>query len=361
MKKIHPALATVAAATLLLGACGAAPEDNASSGGTATDTSGGDTQASDYKACLVSDAGGWDDRSFNESAFNGLNQAADELGVETGTMESTTDADFAPNVDALIADGCNLVIGVGYLLTPAIEQAAAANPDIDFGLIDARTEEPHDNVRPMVFNTAEAAYLGGYAAAASSQTGTVATFGGMQIPSVSIFMDGFVDGVARYNEDNGADVQVIGWDKEAQTGSFTNTFDRQDEGVALANQQLGQGADIIMPVAGPVGLGAASAAQDKGDAWIVGVDTDWTESTEYGDVILTSVEKGIAQSVVDVVKDAMDGEMTADAYVGTLENEGVSLSPLTGENVPEDLQGKLNELKQEIIDGTTVVETENQP
>lgn len=364
MKKIHPALAATAAVTLLLGACGSAPEETGAGAGGGT--GGTSNEAADFKACVVSDAGGWDDKSFNQSAMEGLQQAEEEFGIQIGDRESTTDSDYAPNVDGLIADGCNLVIGVGFNLAPAISQAADANPDINFGLIDARLSDDEgnpiekDNVRPLVFNTAEAAYLGGYAAAATTQTGTVSTFGGLQIPSVSIFMDGYVDGVARYNEDNGADVQVIGWDKESQNGAFAGTFEGQDVGVATANQQLGQGSDIIMPVAGPVGLGAASAVQDQGNSWIIGVDTDWTESTEYGDVVLTSVEKGIAESVVAAVRDAVEGNFTSEAYVGTLENEGVSLSDLAGA-APEGLQAELDTLEQEIIDGTTVVETQNQP
>ena len=362
MKKSLTILSTASALALVLAACGSAPEETDPTNG------GGETSAEavDYKACLVSDAGGWDDKSFNQSAYEGLQDAVAEYGIEHNELESSTDSDHAPNVDNLVADGCNLIIGVGFLLAPAVAGGAEANTDVHFALIDARFSdsagEPveYDNARPLVFNTAEAAYLAGYAAAATSQTGTVATFGGLQIPSVTIFMDGFVDGVARYNEDNGGDVAVIGWDKASQSGSFTGTFDRQDEGVALANQQLGQGADVIMPVAGPVGLGAASAVQDAGNAWIVGVDTDWTESTEYGDVVLTSVMKGIGESVVQAVGDGVNGEFSKEAYVGTLENEGVGLAPL-GEGAPADLQTKLDELKQEIIDGTTVVETENQP
>ena len=112
-----------------------------------------------------------------------------------------------------------------------------------------------------------------------TETGVVATFGGLPIPSVQIFMDGFVDGVAAYNEAYpDANVQVLGWDKESQTGSFSNSFDDQAQGQQLANNFINQGADIIMPVAGPVGLGAAAAAQTAGDVYIIGVDSDSYES-----------------------------------------------------------------------------------
>ncbi|MBM7331588.1 BMP family ABC transporter substrate-binding protein, partial [Agrobacterium sp. S2] len=156
--------------------------------------------------------------------------AVDELGVQEVKVESQAETDFTPNIDSLVQQDCNLIIGVGFLLEDPIQTAAEANPDIEFALIDSSFSDADfnpvtlDNAKPLLFNTQEAAYLAGYAAAGTSATGTVATFGGIQLPSVSIFMDGFADGVAKYNEDNGADVKVLGWDKEAQTGSFTGDF-----------------------------------------------------------------------------------------------------------------------------------------
>src|SRR5699024_4122031 len=167
----------------------------------------------------------------------------------------------------MVQQGCNITIGVGFLLEDHIQEAAEANTDLNFGLVDSTFTDPAEeedgapvpvelpNAKPIIFNTAEAAYLGGYLAAGMTETGTVATFGGLPIPSVSIFMDGFVDGVAKYNEDNDADVQVLGWDKEAQNGTFSGDFEDQGQGQALTNEFIAQGADIVMPVAGPVGLG----------------------------------------------------------------------------------------------------------
>src|SRR5690606_10569764 len=122
------------------------------------------------------------------------------------------------------------------------QAAAEANPEAHFGLIDSSFSDADfnpvelDNAKPLIFNTAEAAYLAGYVAAGMTETGTVATFGGMQIPSVSIFMDGFADGVAKYNEDNSADVTLLGWDKERQTGSFSGDFENQAAGQTLTEQ-----------------------------------------------------------------------------------------------------------------------------
>lgn len=362
MKKFKNFAAIAAASAMALAACSSDADNTAE---------GGEGEASvDYKACIVSDAGGWDDRSFNESAKNGLDAAVAEYGVEAGTAESSSDADFQPNVDNLVSDGCNLVIGVGFSLEGAIETAATANPDLQFGLIDSTFSDDNsnpitlENGRPLVFNTAEASYLAGYVAAGATKTGTVATFGGMQIPSVSIFMDGFADGVAAYNEAHGTSVKLLGWDKATQTGAFTNTFDDQALGKQQAEQFIAQGADIIMPVAGPVGLGAASAALDDGNTLIIGVDSDWYEANpDYSSIILTSVKKEISAAVQDTIKQGVDGTFSSEQYVGTLENGGVSIAPYhdQADRVSDELQGEVDALTEQIKSGELKIETPNAP
>jgi basic membrane protein A and related proteins len=356
-----------AVGVLALSACGEAPDDETDEDPDAeTAEENGDAQAednSDYTACLVSDEGGWDDQSFNESAFTGLQNAIDDFGIDSSTAESSSEADFGPNVDAMVQQGCDLTFGVGFLLEDAINDAALDNPDLSFGIIDSTLPDEPENGKPLVFNTSEASYLAGYLAASMSETDTVATFGGLQIPSVTVFMDGFADGVERYNDDNDADVSLLGWDKDAQDGSFSGGFDDQSAGRALTEQFLAQDADIVMPVAGPVGLGAAGAIEDDGEAKLIWVDTDGYESTDYGDIILTSVLKQISQAVYDTVEEGVSGEFTSEPYVGDLENEGVGLAPFHDfeEEVPDEVQDKLEELTEEIISGDTVVESENAP
>lgn len=373
MKRTIYATALAGVAALTLAACGDAPEETEEPGGDTTsaeqtdDTGNGDDAASDFLACLISDQGGWDDQSFNQSAMEGAERAEAELGIQLNDAESQSDADFGPNVDSMVQQGCNITIGVGFLLEDPIQAAAEANPDLAFGLVDATFSEGDppepveiDNAKPIIFNTAEAAYLAGYLAAGMTETGTVATFGGMQIPSVSIFMDGFVDGVAKYNEDNGADVTVLGWDKEAQDGTFSGGFEDQGQGQALTNEFIAQGADIIMPVAGPVGLGAAAAAENAGDVWIVGVDSDWTESTDYGDIVMASVVKEIGAGVFATIEEALAGNFTGEPYIGDLENGGVSLA-LGSAEVPQELQDQIQALQDQIISGEITVDTPNAP
>jgi basic membrane protein A and related proteins len=395
VRRVLQLAAAGAAATLVLAACGEAPaDDDAAPADTATGDTAGDTgeetageaappeDASDFLACMVSDSGGFDDQSFNQSGFEGLEAAESDLGIQIQEVESQSDADYTTNVGNLVSQGCNLTIGVGFLLEDAVQEAAEANPDTNFALIDSAFSDENfepvelDNARPILFNTAEASFLAGYLAAGMTETGTVATFGGMQIPSVSIFMDGFADGIDQFNEDNGADVTLLGWDKEAQNGTFSGDFENQSQGQTLTDQFIAQGADIIMPVAGPVGLGAAAAADSAGDVKIIWVDSDGYLTAEgYADLMLTSVMKQIGPAVHDTIQETLEGGFTNEPFVGTLENEGVGLAPfhdfegdVTGTMVANpdgddeiSLDQAISWYRDQIISGELVVETPNAP
>ena len=363
MKHLTKLVAAAGIVTLALAGCG---------GGTTSNGGGITSEAKDaatFKACAVSDAGGWDDKSFNESAYNGLKAAQDSLGIQINTAESSSDTDFVPNVEAMVSDGCTLIIGVGFNLEQAIHKSAEQNTDLHYALVDSSFTDGQETVtlengRPLLFNTAEAAFLAGYAAAGMTNTGKVATFGGMKIPSVTVFMDGFVDGVDAYNKAKGTSVQVLGWDKATQNGSFTQDFDNQTLGKEQAQQFISQGADIIMPVAGPVGLGAAAAAKADGNTWIIGVDSDWYEANpDYSSIVLTSVMKEIGASVEQSIKDSVDGKFSSDPYVGTLANGGVSLAPFHDfdAKVSDELKADLAKLTEDIKSGKLVIESQNAP
>ena len=363
MKHLTKLVAAAGIVTLALAGCGGGTTSNG--GGTASEAK----DASTFKACAVSDAGGWDDKSFNESAYNGLTAARDNLGIQINTAESSSDTDFVPNVEAMVSDGCTLIIGVGFNLEQAIHKSAEQNTDLHYALVDSSFTDGQetvtlDNGRPLLFNTAEAAFLAGYAAAGMTKTGKVATFGGMKIPSVTVFMDGFVDGVDAYNKAKGTSVQVLGWDKATQNGSFTQDFDNQTLGKEQAQQFISQGADIIMPVAGPVGLGAAAAAKADGNTWIIGVDSDWYEANpDYSSIVLTSVMKEIGASVEQTIKDSVEGKFSSDPYVGTLANGGVSLAPFHDfdAKVSDELKADLAKLTEDIKSGKLVIESQNAP
>jgi basic membrane protein A len=279
-----------------------------------------------FKACQVTDTGGIDDKSFNATAYAGLQNAAADFGIETAYLESQQQTDYETNINAFIEEDCDLILTIGFLLGDATAAAAEANPDQAFGIIDVDWLA-FDNLTGHAYRTDQAAFLAGYVAAQQTKTGKVATFGGLAIPPVTVFMDGFWYGVQYYNNQMGSAVEVLGWDPATQTGSFTNNFESTDDGRAFAESFMDEGADIIMPVAGPVGLGSAAAAQERGNAWIIGVDSDWTQTApQFADVILTSVLKKMDATVYAQIETMLAGESAGSLIVGNLENGGVGIT-----------------------------------
>ncbi|MCL4270981.1 MAG: BMP family ABC transporter substrate-binding protein [Anaerolineales bacterium] len=359
MKKLYFVMAALIVASLVLTACGA---------GSST---GGDDV---IKVGQVTDLGGIDDKSFNASAFAGAEKAVADFGVEAKYLESTQQSDYNKNIQQFVDEDTDLIVTVGFLLGVDTAVAAKANPETYFAIVDysypdcfgtagtdytegqtcgSATELP--NVLGLTFATDQAGFLAGYAAAASTQTGKVATFGGINIPPVTIFMKGFEAGVKYYNEQNGAEVEVLGWNTAAADGSFTGNFDSLDDGRSFAESFVQEGADIIMPVAGPVGLGSAAYCQETGSCQIIGVDTDWTVSSpEYTDVILTSVMKNINIAVYDSIKAVVDGSFAGGVYLGTIANGGVGLAEVAGAS--DDLKAQLEAARAALADGSLTVD-----
>jgi basic membrane protein A len=183
----------------------------------------------------------------------------------------------------------------------------------------------------------------------------VGTFGGLNIPTVTIFEDGFYYGVQQYNKVHSTKVAVLGWDPaQPKNGLFAGGFNDQDKGKQLAQNLMQEGADIIMPVAGAVGLGAAAAVKDNGKASIIGVDTDWNVSSpDFKSVMLTSVMKKIDVAVLSAYTAVADGSFKGGNYVGTLENGGVDIAPYGDfdSKVPDALKSEITQLKADIIAG----------
>jgi basic membrane protein A len=358
-------LAFAVGLSLVAAACGDDDDEDTSTTATteATDTTeGGGTAAGDFTACQVTDTGGVDDRSFNQTVNDGLEAAADEIGFEPSVLESTSEADYAPNIQASMDSGCSLVITVGFLLGDATAAAAEENPDQEFAIVDYDFADPDtfeditfDNVRELTFATDQAAFLAGYVAAATSESGVIGTYGGLNIPTVTIFMNGMAAGIDYYNQENGTDVQLVGWDAAAQEGLFTGDFTDQTKGRQTTEQLLDQGADIIMPVAGPVGLGTIEAIRAGGGSErLIWVDTDGCISLpDDCDLFLTSVQKKMDNAVHDTVVAAAGGDFEGGLYVGTLENDGVGLAPYHDfeDSVPAEVQDQIAALTEQIISG----------
>ncbi len=312
---------------------------------------------------MVTNSGGLDDRSFNQSSWEGLQKAQTEFGIDAQVLVSTGETDLAPNVAQAVQSGCGFVLTVGYELADATLEEATANPDTHFAIVDETVTAP--NVKPILFDTAQASYLAGYLAAGVTKTGKVATFGGGNQPPVTLFMDGFVDGVAKYNEVHGTQVQALGWDKTAQDGVFTGDFEDINKGKTVTQGFIDQGADVILPVAGQVGEGAASAALESGTASIIWVDNDGYETlpAEYRSIVLTSVLKNTGDAVVQIVGDDIDGTFSADPFVGTLDNGGVALAPFHDlePQVPAELSTEIEDLKGQIVSGAITVTSPSTP
>jgi len=348
-------------AALVLSGCGAAP--NAAQTGGAT--------ASNFLPCAVSDLTGFDDHDFNELTLDGMKAAASKLGVTPKTAESASEDQYAGNIAALVGQGCNLIVTVGFALATATRDAAKTNPDVNFALIDSAVSNDDfsplvlPNVKPVLFDTAQAAALAGYLAAGATKTGFVGTYGGMQFPSVTVFMDGFADGIDHYNKVHSTSVKLIGWDKKAQNGLFVGSFSDQLQAKSITSGLLDQNVDIIMPVAGTLFKSSVEAMIDRGtDGAIIGVNSDAFVSTpQYSKYYLTSVLKNLTTATEEVTTATAQGKFDNTPYVGTLKNNGVDIAPTHDwkSRLNPALLGEVDQLKTDIISGAFVVDSPSSP
>jgi len=322
------------------------------------------------KVGFITDVGGIDDKSFNQTAWAGVERAIKELGVQGKYLQSRQQTDYEKNITTFVQEGYPLIITVGFLLGPDTAKGALANPKVNFAIVDytypdcwpgakvgveCGSEKPIPNVRGLAFQTDEAAFLAGYLAAGMSKTGKVGTFGGLQIPTVTIFMKGFQAGVEYYNAQNKANVKVLGWDTKADKGLFAGSFTDPDKGRTAAKSLIDEGADVILPVAGLTGNGAFTAAKAAGNVLAIGVDVDQCKTVpDACPILLTSVVKNMDVAVFDTIKDMQTGAFKGGTnYVGTLKNNGVGIAPfnqLEGK-VPDKLKKDLEQIKKDLIDG----------
>ena len=314
-----------------------------------------------FKACQITDTGGVDDKGFNENAWKGSQDAAKELGIEVKLLESKAETDYVPNINSFVAEKCDMIITVGFLIGDATKAAAEANPGIKFSIVDYAYDPTIPNVLGQVYATNQGAFLAGYLAAAMTKTGVIGTFGGINVgPAVTDFMDGLVWGVDYYNKQKGKSVKVLGWDPAKKEGLFTNNFESLDDGRTFAKNLNDEGADIVMPVAGPVGQGSAALATELGadKLKIIGVDTDqYLTDPEHKAVFLTSVLKKIDSTVFAAIKSAVDGTFKGGVIVGDLKSGGTGLAPFHDFDgaVPAELKAELDTISKGIIDGSIKV------
>jgi basic membrane protein A len=313
-------VATAAVVVLGLGVVGCGGDDEAGGGG--------------ISVGLVTDTGGVNDRGFNEFSIAGLDQAADELGVETRIYVSASEDDYLPNLTEAAEDGHELVISVGFLLTPSTTQIATEYPDTSFAGVDhffggegceeAKTcEQP--NALGMVYPSEEAGYLAGIIAALTTESKTVSSVGGIKIPPVDNWIAGFQQGVA----DTDPSVKTL--------NAYSQDFVDQAKCKEIALDQISQGSKVVFQVAGQCGLGALDAAKEKGVQGI-GVDAD---QAYLGEHVLTSALKKVDVAVFDAIKRVQDGSFKGGTdVIATVENGGVGLGKISpaGEKYADQLK-----------------------
>jgi basic membrane protein A len=340
--------AIVGVLTLAVAACGSKP---------AEDTAGGSANK-DFKACMVSDSGGFDDKSFNQTSYKGLQDAVKAKGLTEVKAESKSDNDYPTNMTAMVNAKCNVIVAVGFKLEDATDKAAQANPSIKFSIVDSAPAKPITNVKPLLFNTAQAAFQAGYLAAGMTKSGKVGTFGGVKIPPVTIYMDGIADGIAYFNKEKGKKVKLLGWNPSTQKGTFTGNFTDQNKAKTFTTNFLNADADVIIPVAGSLYQGAGAAIKSSGKkAVLEGVDADLvqTDTAGYKSLFLVSILKNIQVTTNDVVSAAAKGgSFDNSQYVGNLKNDGVGLSSFHDyeSKLPAGLTDEIEKIKNGISDGS---------
>jgi len=326
-----------------------------------------------FKACIVTDTGGINDKSFNASAWAGAKDAARiNKRIVPSYLSSTSSADYVPNIASFVRKGCGIIVTVGFLMDQATASSANANPRQRFAIVDdAPTVKKSHNVLALQYQTDQAGFLGGILAAGMSKTGTVATYGGMQFPSVTLYMNGFVAGVRYYDKTYSKSVKVLGWTPAPGacslstcngTGTFVGNFTDQTAGKTLTAGDFAAGADIVFPVAGSVGLGSVAAAQQAG----VGHSVMWVDSN--GCVanaaacpwFVGTVAKGVEPSVMAAILSAAKGTFKGGTYVGTLKNNGTALE-YGGITVPGSLKAIIAKAKAGIIAGQISVNPNKYP
>ncbi|VDG97560.1 Purine nucleoside receptor A [Lysinibacillus sphaericus] len=341
------ALSLVLAAGTVLGACGSDKEEgNGSDKGSSSD--GGNT--SEFSLAMVTDVGGIDDKSFNQSAWKGIQDFGSENSLKKGDggfdyLQSQSDADYTTNLNALARRDFNLIFGVGFLMEDAIDTIAQQQKDTEFAIIDGVVEQP--NVASILFKEQEGAYLAGVAAALMTKSDKIGFVGGMEIPVIERFEVGFLEGVKAVNPDIKVDVK------------YTGAFDKAELGKAAANRMYSSGVDVIFHAAGGTGNGVFSEAKERKTAdkdayvWVIGVDSDQYDEGKVGDenVTLTSVLKRVDNAVNEIAKLAMEGKFPGgETKVYGLHDEGVALADSRGA-IPEDVLAQIEEYTKKISDG----------
>ena len=287
------------------------------------------TEKETYKISLILDEGGVNDQSFNQSSWEGALRGRDKYGVEVNYIESKSESEYLANIETAIDDEADLIIGVGFKLTDTIEEASKNYPNQKFAIIDGNYEEIPSNVQPILFNEEEAGYCVGLIASKITKTNKLGFIGGMEIPSVT----GFKDGFERALKEENPNIKLL--------TQYANSFTDGAKGKAIAQQMIKDNADIIFTAGGGVNNGAWEACVEA-NIKSIGVDMP---SSQFSPSIITSALKRVDVGVESVIKDLVDGKFEGGKVkMFDLSNGGVGyeLTDLIPQEVIDFVEDKIN-------------------
>ena len=344
-------LAIILALALVLAACGGgggsqAPAQTPDNAGNAE--AGGDQAdeppVSTVRVGMVTDIGGINDQSFNQSAWEGFLRAQTDFGVDIAVLESRTDADYLTNFETLVDDGRDLIVGVGFRMGDAIRIAAEHNPDVMFAIIDfaySPEEVPNNNLNGVLFRVNEASFLVGVIAGLTTESNIIGFVNGMDSPVMHEFGVGFYAGVLTVNPE----AEVL--------GQFANNFADPALGRAIANMMYSDGADVIFHAAGDTGNGVIEAAREHG-RWVIGVDMDQHHLAP--DNVLSSAMKRVDIATYELIQSMVEGTFVGGStIIHDLVTGGVGIAPSSNIHVAPDVLALVAEKQAEIISGEIVV------
>jgi basic membrane protein A len=341
MKKFNITLilsvAVLLAVSFVLGSC----QKQAAPAASAAPAARSEQEA--IKVGLVTDVGGVNDQSFNQSAWEGLQRVRDEKGINVRYIESRDESNYAPNIETFVDENYKLIWGVGFMLGDAFEQAGKDYPNQQFAIVDyayGPDQVPNNNVTGVIFAAEECSFLVGYIAGKVTKTGKVGHVNGIASPTMESFAVGYYAGVLTANPN----VQIM--------GQYSGSFGDPAAGKAIANQYFADGADIIYHAAGGTGAGVIEAAREQ-NKWAIGVDMDQNYIAPNN--VLTSALKRVDNALFDVSDMARQGTLQGGStLLYNLKNNGVGYAT-TGNHIPQDIIAEVEAIKARIINGEVKV------
>lgn len=311
------------------------------------EASDGATSDGSFSVVMVTDVGGVNDESFNQSAWEGLQRAESELGVEVSYIESKQNGDYIPNLEQALQSDPDIIWGVGYMMSDAILEAAKTNPNQLYALVDSAyspEQEQPDNLLTVNFKAEEGSFLVGYIAGKTTKSNKVGFVGGMDSPLINAFQFGYEAGVKQANKDIEISVQ------------YAENFGDAAKGKSIAQQMYKDGCDVVYHAAGQTGVGVIEAAKEQGEGkWAIGVDMD--QYSLAPENMLTSAMKNVGTGMYLVIEDYVKNDNFkggGDITYGLVE-DGVGYAPTSGENTDAAVLEETESIAEKIKSGEIVV------